>query len=203
MKEKDVYSELASIRELMERSTKFISLSGLSGVLAGIYALAGSYAASRFCLPANWWGRSDRYESVDVAAVAAIAVLVLLLSLVTGFLLSRRKASRSGQAVWTPVSRRFLFSMFVPLLTGGGFILALMWREDWDLIAAATLVFYGLSLVAGSQYTFSDIKWLGFLEIILGLAALMHPDYGLVLWTVGFGILHIVYGTLMHFKYER
>ncbi|MEJ7778815.1 MAG: hypothetical protein WKF68_04420 [Daejeonella sp.] len=206
MQEKDVYAELSSIRDLMERSSKFISLSGLSGVLAGIYALAGAglgyKLVSNFQSPS---GPTDNYvfEPVIFWQLFIIAIAVLVFSLVTGCWLTMRKAREKGQNVWNPVSHRLLSAMAVPLFTGGLFILIMISKGDYPYIASACLIFYGLALVAGSHYTYTDIKWLGICEILLGLAALILPAYGLILWTTGFGLLHILYGSIMHFKYDR
>ena len=83
------------------------------------------------------------------------------------------------------------------------FCLALL---RWDLpalVAPSTLVFYGLALVNGSKHTLRDVEFLGLTEIALGLAGLFYLGNGLELWTTGFGLLHIVYGAWMYFKYER
>lgn len=206
MKENDIYSELSSIRNLMERSTKFISLSGLSGVLAGIYALIGAfigyklvYMESSILLyrdfyvtdPMLWW------------PLFLIASVVLVLSLATGIVLTIRQARKTGENFWNPISRRLVTSMAIPLVTGGLFILIMIFRGNYGVISSACLVFYGLALVNGSQFTFSDVKWLGICEILLGLLAALLPGYGIVFWTIGFGILHILYGSIMHFKYNQ
>lgn len=206
MEEKDIYSELSSIRNLMERSTKFISLSGLSGILAGVYALIGAFIGYQLVYTENsgllfrdfyvndpmiWW------------PLFLVAVVVLFLSLLTGIWLTIRQARKKGENFWNPVSRRLLASMAIPLITGGLFILILIFRGYYGIIASSCLVFYGLALVAASQFTFSDVKWLGFCEIFLGLLAALFPGYGIVFWVIGFGILHIVYGSVMHFKYNQ
>ena len=203
MEEKDVYKELSSIRDLMERSTKFISLSGLSGVLAGIYALMG--ARFGFRAMENLEGLDPNRPDVKDAVVflTLIALAVFILSFVTCYWLSMRKAKKRGENVWNPVSRRLLGAVAVPMITGGLFIAVLLLQQQYFAIASACLVFYGLALVVASQYTFNEVKWLGFGEILLGLLALNNPGYSVIFWAIGFGILHIIYGTFMHFKYER
>lgn len=206
MKEKDIHSELASIRSLMERSSKFLSLSGLSGVMAGIYALIGAFIGYKIVY--EKYGSLviiDSYtdNSLIYHQLILIAVLVLLLSVLSGLLLSIRQAKKKGENYWNPVSRRLISSMAIPLFTGGLFIIILFLRLEYDLIASACLIFYGLSLISASQYTFSDVKWLGICQIILGLLAALIPASGLLLWVIGFGLLHIIYGTVMHFKYNR
>ncbi len=206
MKEKDIHSELASIRALMERSSKFLSLSGLSGVLAGIYALIGAFIGYRIVYKKYGSlaiGDSYTNNSIVYHQLILLAGLILLLSIISCLLLSIRQAKKKSENYWNPVSRRLISSMAIPLFTGGLFIIILFLRLEYDLIASACLIFYGLSLISASQYTFSDVKWLGYCQIILGLLAALIPASGLLFWVIGFGLLHIIYGTVMHFKYNR
>lgn len=206
MEEKEIYTELNSIRNLMERSAKFISLSGLSGILAGVYALIGA-GLGYYIVYGPYGGLQYRNyyvtEKEIVWQLFFIALVVLILSLTTGILLTLKKASKKGQNVWNPSSKKLLVNMSIPLFTGGLFILILLLRGYYGVIAPASLLFYGLALVAASHYTFEDVKWLGILEIVLGLLATAMPGYGIVFWSLGFGVLHIIYGSIMHFKYDR
>lgn len=206
MEEKDIHSELASIRSLMERSSRFLSLSGLSGVMAGIYALIGAFIG--YSILTKKYGSltiSDSFtdNSLVYYQLLLIASAILLLSVLTCLLLSIRQAKKKGENYWNPVSKRLISSMGIPLFTGGFFISILLIKTEYNLIASACLIFYGLSLISASQYTFSDVKWLGFCQIILGLLAALIPEFGLLFWVFGFGLLHIIYGAVMHFKYNR
>jgi len=196
MEDKDLYDEINSIKKIMERSTKFISLSGLSGILAGVYALVGAGIAymllNTSCRPSN-------LEMIFFI----IAASVLILSIVTGVWLTARKAARRGQAVWNQSSRALLKNGILPLLTGGAFILILLSDGYYHIIAPSCLIFYGLALIAASQYTYGDVKWLGITEIILGLLAMLLPGFDLLFWALGFGLMHILYGSIMYFKYDR
>jgi len=71
------------------------------------------------------------------------------------------------------------------------------------LIAPVMLVFYGLALINASKYTLNDIRYLGYAETVIGLIACFFVDYGLLAWTIGFGALHIIYGLMMFYKYEK
>jgi hypothetical protein len=206
MEEKDIHSELASIRSLMERSSRFLSLSGLSGVMAGIYALIGAFTGYR--LVSKKYGSltiSDSYSDNPQVyhQLLLIATVILLLSVLTCLILSIREAKKKNENYWNPVSKRLISSMAIPLFTGGLFIIILLLKAEYSLIASACLIFYGLSLISASQYTFSDVRWLGFCQIILGLMAAMIPESGLWFWVFGFGFLHIIYGSVMHFKYNQ
>jgi hypothetical protein len=208
MKDTDIYAELSSIRNLMERSTKFISLSGLSGILAGVYALIGAFIGYKILYTQNSGIRFNEVSGNDLTEwwpLFMVAFVVLFLSILTGILLTIKQARKTNESYWNPVSRRMVMNMSVPLVTGGLLILITAFKAQWDygLISCFCLIFYGLALVAGSPYTFTDIKWLGLCEIVLGLLAALLPEYGFVFWVIGFGILHIVYGSVMHFKYKQ
>ena len=89
------------------------------------------------------------------------------------------------------------------MIVGGFFIFRLIELGMYGLIAPASLIFYGLALLNASKYTFKEIRWLGIMQIILGLINLWNIGNGLLYWSAGFGILHIVYGVVMWYKYER
>lgn len=202
---------LTEIRSLMERSSKFLSLSGLSGVSAGIIALAGAtvvYARLR----TNWltalsYNRltiqpSETHQSLTQFLVT-VALVVLVLALLSGTYFTVRKARRQGLSVWNTPSQRLLWAMTVPLATGGVVCLALLYYNLIWLAFPCTLIFYGLALLNGSKYTLRDVESLAYCETALGLFSLFWPGYNLLTWAIGFGVLHIVYGLAMYYKYER
>lgn len=217
MEEKEIQEQLASIRGIMERSSKFISLSGLSGILAGIYALIGAGLAYGILSnykpqlsrmpendnsPLNNLIFADNYRALEWRLIL-IAFFVLLLSIITGIILSYRKARRKGQPFWNKVSQSLIFYMATPLVTGGFLIIIFILHGHYSIIAPASLIFYGLSLVGASNFTFTMVKYLGLFEILLGLITACLPGYGLLFWAIGFGVLHIIYGGMMYLKYDR
>ncbi len=205
MKKEEIQDDLASIRSLMERSSKFISLSGLSGILAGVYALIGAgvvyYLVGRPSL--NYTDLTFLQFLSILSWLVWIAIAVLAASVTTAIVLSYQQAKRKGQPFWGNTSKALLFHMLVPLLTGGALIMIFLNRGYFDLIVPAMLIFYGLALIGASNFTFVDVKFLGLCEIILGLVTASLPGYGLAFWAIGFGILHIVYGSVMYLKYDR
>jgi len=203
MEQKDLLDDLSSIKNIMERSTKFISLSGLSGVMAGVYAILGAAYALTVFQKEKAAGPGDAYRDEAIMQLTLTAAAVLIFSVSTGIWLTIRKARRKGLTVWNPVSRALLLSGGIPLATGGLFIIILLLQQHFSIISAGCLIFYGLALVSASHYTFGDVKWLGIFEILIGLAALAIPGYGFLLWVLGFGVMHILYGAIMHFKYDR
>lgn len=202
---------LGEIRSLMERSSRFISLSGLSGVAAGVFALIGAsfvylyleispFNHDRlyyvFDLRDQKWGMS--YMTFFILD----AVLVFLFALIGGIYFTTRKAISKGQKIWDPLTRRLLINTLIPLVAGGIYCLGLIYHGYFGLVAPSTLIFYGLACINGSKYTLTDIRYLGISEIVLGTIALFNLGYGLEFWAIGFGILHIVYGLVMYYKYK-
>lgn len=202
MEQKDLFKELGEIRLLMEKSSKFVSISGLSGVLIGCYALLGTllgyYAIAS---PETVINRFASGLTIPTLFLI-VALLILTLSLLTGWLMARKKAKKNKQSIWNITSKSLLFAVSIPLITGGVLALVLLSQGYYHLIAGILLIFYGLALAAGSIYTFTEVKWLGILEICLGLMAVCLPDQGLMLWGLGFGVLHIIYGFIVYKKYE-
>lgn len=201
---------LHEIRDMMEKSSRFLSLSGLSGVFAGLFALAGAGAAYRYLGIGILEPAYHRYAynagriNIDfIQFFLADATLVLVAALTAGIYFTARKARRQGQSLWGFTARRLVFSMMIPLITGGLFCLALLYHGAFGLAAPATLIFYGLALLNGSKYTLHDVRYLGITEIILGILASFFIGYGLLCWAVGFGVMHILYGASMYYKYER
>lgn len=197
--------DIEAIRSLMERSVKFLSLSGLSGILSGIYATAGAIIAY-FLI---YYPRSPfqyRIESIqqteNILQLIIVAVVVLAASLATGYWLSNRKAKRSNMEIWTPTSKRLFLNLAIPLVTGGLFIIILLAHGHFGVAAPASLIFYGLALINASDNLFDEVRYLGYSEVGVGLICAALPGYGLLFWFVGFGLLHIIYGALMHKKYD-
>lgn len=194
--------ELKSIRKMMEESTRFLSLSGFSGLFLGLFAIAGAIIAW-FMILKNGAIRYDQAPGSGVIIqLSAVAITVLILSLAAGFWFSYRNARKSGRNFWSPASKRLLVNLALPLAAGGIFALILILRNEIQLIIPVFLIFYGLSLINAGKFTYPEIIYLGILEVGTGLIAAIFPDQGLLFWAFGFGILHIVYGVMMYRKYE-
>jgi uncharacterized membrane protein YgdD (TMEM256/DUF423 family) len=201
MEAKDYLKDIQDIKSMMAKSSQFISLSGLSGIMAGIYALIGAVIANYLIV--NNQSYYITLESSTFKYILLTAIIVLGLSVGTAYLLTVRKANKQGEKVWNPTSRKLVINFCIPLFTGGIFALLLLKNGVYGLIAPITLMFYGLACVNASKYTFRDVRYLGITQIILGLIAVEYSGYGLYFWVIGFGICHIVYGSIMHYKYDR
>jgi hypothetical protein len=198
-----------------------MSISGLSGILAGVYALIAFFVTYRVLatvvlpgisidnLPE---GETNILEGLLNAftggygvdtILALIGIITLAAAILTGIILTIRKAKKHNEKIWDPTSRRLIANFAIPLAAGGIFCLVLLQYGIIGLVAPCTLIFYGLALVNASKYTLGDIKYLGLANVIIGLISTQFIGYGLFFWALGFGVLHIIYGSLMYFKYDR
>jgi hypothetical protein len=200
--------DLKEIRNLMERSSRFLSLSGLSGIIAGSAALAGTFFA--------WWyirqiflfewshgvGANDFFRH-PILVILADAMIVFLVALFSGIYFSWKKAKKQGLSFWNKTCKRLILHFFLPLVTGGFFCIFLLYHQYYVMVIPASLVFYGLGLINASKYTYDDTLYFGLAEILLGLLSAYFVRYGLWFWGIGFGVLHIIYGIVIYYKYDH
>ena len=158
--------DIKAIREMMEKSSKFLSLSGLSGISAGVIAIIGAALAYFHIL------REPASANFDTTHEAMFREVTLLI---------------------TDASAVLLFSIC--------FGIYFSWRKSVKK-NLMTLTFYGLALINVSKYTLDEVHYLGLTEVVLGIVAALFPDWSLLLWTIGFGVCHIIYGTAMYIKYD-
>ncbi|WLD22891.1 hypothetical protein NU10_09180 [Flavobacterium dauae] len=198
-----VSDDLAHIRSMKERSSRFISLSGLSGIGAGVVGLiAGIYAVIILKKYHVNFNTDYVFDQKMILELFILGISALLLAIFCGCFFTIRKSKRLGLQIWTATTKKILVQLAIPLVVGGIFVLALLQYRLYGLIAGTTLIFYGLALVNAEKYTYSDIKYLGFLEIILGCLSVFYIGKGLLFWTIGFGFLHIIYGVILYRKYK-
>jgi hypothetical protein len=205
----DYFEDLKIIKKVMEDSSRFLSLSGLSGLFAGLIALAGAAIAifaflnGRMVLSTGYFnGLSPHELNILKIKLMIDAFIVLLLAVGVSLYFSYRKSVTKGIKIWTPVSRRMLINFIVPLAAGGIFIIILYLQNYWQLVIPSMLIFYGLALVNAGKFTYNEVFYLGLIEITTGLLAALLPGYGIFFWALGFGLLHIIYGLIMYRKYE-
>lgn len=212
MQKTDPSNELAHIRALMERSTRFLSLSGLSGVIAGVFALCGAVLARYHIHEALAPGGDELTYGTERGSspmndlrwiLMMDAASVLSAALIGAFWFTWRRVRSTGQRMWDASAKRLVVNLIVPLGAGGLFCLALLHHGLPGLVAPATLVFYGLALFNAGRYTLDEVRWLGVSELMLGVVSLFWLDAGLLFWALGFGVLHILYGGMMYLRYER
>lgn len=203
---KEPIDQIKEIHSMMERSSRFISLSGLSGISAGIIALAGAtyvFLTSGLDPVAGMERSAWSSGYMSWREIAISATIVLVLAITSGIFFTTRRTIKKGLKIWDQTSRRLVIHLAIPLISGGLFCAILLYHHIYFLVAPATLIFYGLALINAGKYTLNEVKVLGISEILLGLTGAAFPGYGLLLWAIGFGILHIFYGALMYVKYEK
>jgi hypothetical protein len=195
--------EVAEIRSMMERSSKFLSLSGLSGIGAGIAALVG-WGWARWYLASRFGPGSEAVVNhKDVLLLMLDSGLVIVAAVGVAMFFSWRLAKRRGLPIWNLTARETLAALLVPLASGGLFCLILVRQTLYGLIPSAMLLFYGMALINAAKFTVHDLRLLGFSEILLGLGAALMPESSLWFWATGFGLLHIIYGVQMYVRYEK
>jgi hypothetical protein len=201
--------ELQDIRSIMDRSARFVSLSGMSGIWAGGVALIGSFIAYQLLQKPDYQyigrpltGTPEFFDKFTLNLVL-LGIGVFVVALAGAFYFTYKKAKKHSHTLWNNASRQLLIQGFFPLLAGGVFSVAFIYYGCGMFVAPVCLVFYGLALISGSRHTLSDIRYMGMLEVVLGCSALFFPGFGLYFWAIGFGILHIFYGAMMWNKYDK
>ena len=202
MERKTDYSDdIKTIKKIMEESSRFLSLSGLSGIFAGLLAVLGGIIAYFLILKNTTIFASESLLNLSAEEISAAkiqlladAFVVLLLALAGSFYFSYRKARQKEQKIWTPV--------FIPLIAGAFFITVLYLENQWHLIVPAMLIFYGLAVINAGKFTYGEVFYLGLAELLTGFLCVIFHGYSLFFWIIGFGFLHIIYGLFMYRKYE-
>ncbi|HEX4852026.1 MAG TPA: hypothetical protein VFV08_14525 [Puia sp.] len=214
---------LHDIKKMMERSSRFISLSGWSGIAAGVCALIGAgyahhvlakyaheTAGSNPAIKDDYLDPSGRGEyffkygdNALFHELLNIAILTFAAAVVLSFIFTYIRSNRTGVPMWGFVAKRLLWNTMLPLTVGGLVLLRMMQLGYFELVAPCSLVFYGLALIHASKYTLGEIRYLGYGELLLGLISLWVKGYSIYFWAAGFGLLHIIYGIIMWWKYER
>ena len=196
---------IEDIKKLMHKSSRFISLSGLSGVAAGACALIAAWVA--YGKIEAFRDGSSAYEGGSYMELERsllwIAGITFLAAFVLAFVFTYLRSRKTGVPVWGYTARRVMINVAVPMLVGGLLIWRMMDMDVYGLVAPACLLFYGMGLINASKYTFPEIRYLGYGQLVLGVLNLWMIGQGLLMWAIGFGVLHIVYGIWMWNKYER
>ncbi|MEM7657542.1 MAG: TMEM128 family protein [Bacteroidota bacterium] len=199
--------DLAEIRSLMEESSRFMSLSGLSGVGAGLVAIVGAVGTYLYLDREDIYGMLSKRSYVvrmdQLWTLVGIAILILVLAIAVATFFTLRNARRKEAQLWTKASRRLAWNLAIPLIAGAIFCVELALWGVGGMVAPATLIFYGMGLLNAGKYTLGEIRYLGMSQIGVGLVAAWFPGYGLICWMIGFGVLHILYGIVMYLRHER
>lgn len=209
----DSLAALNDIKRIMNQSSRFISLSGLSGIAAGVCALIGCWLAHPYIVGQKNYiinqqlnlpqALKQDFTIIFNTYLFYIAMGTLLAALILAYVFTYFKSKKDGSKLWGNTALRLLFNLALPLFVGFLFILKLISLGAIGLIMPSILIFYGLALTSSSKYTLGEIKYLGYIQIVLGLANMLMVGYGLYFAAFGFGVMHIVYGVIMWYKYEQ
>ncbi len=213
LEQQQTLKDIHTIKQMMERSSRFISLSGLSGISAGICALIGAWLAYPYVFgykdymmnPGRDYSETSNnaYSIILNSYLFWIAAATFMTALISSFIFTYIKSKKEGIPIWGNSAKRLLFNVSIPLLVGGIFLFKLLQFGTFGLVAPGCLLFYGLALINASKYTLVEVRYLGYCQILLGIINLWFVGYGLYFWALGFGVLHILYGGYMWWKYEQ
>jgi Na+-driven multidrug efflux pump len=189
--------EFKKIREIMERSSTCLSLSGLGGILAGIVALISAL-----------WAYYLLYKAHAVVALQQKLLLLAAATFVAAFLsvlfFSYRRSKKIQLSFWNNPTRLLILSIAIPFIAGSFIVLWALENQLYFLLLPLSLIIYGIAIFCGSRYSTDEARYLAIAEMFLGCLSLWLPEnYGLLMWAIGFGVLHIVYGAAVWNKYER
>lgn len=206
MENKDALKELRDIRTMMERSSRFQTVSGWGILAAGLMAIVAGWVAN---IIFNGSGTTlygdtgyiwDHKTQIAVFGSLALVVVCGLTVFLSSMLLARR---RNIPFAFDATMRRLLLAFSVPLVAGGVLCLALVLQGHYGLTSSIMLIFYGLALIACHHFTYPALGLLGYAELLLGLADCFVATHALLFWTVGFGVLHVLFGIYLIIKSRR
>ena len=123
MESKNYLQDISEIKTMMNKSSRFLSISGLSGILAGIYALIGAYIGYHI-IYANNIVTIDGYRTLIITeerlmTIFIVAMTVVAMSIFTGIILSVLKAKKQNESMWDSTSKRLVINFMIPLVAGG------------------------------------------------------------------------------------
>ncbi len=176
-------ADLQYIRKAIETSGSFTSVPGLGAILIGFSALATAWLASQFSTP------TERLQ-LWVAEAALAATLGLICTI--------KKARRDGRDLRHPVSRRFLLSLAPPLLAAAVLTVALARSGVFEELPGLWLLLYGTGVLTAGAFSIRAVPLMGICFMALGVLTLMlSPHWNQIMMGIGFGGLHLVFGTII------
>ena len=178
---------LQYIRETMERASAFTAVPGWGQVVIGITALVASYLSAQQTTVGGWlktW-----------LAEAIISVLIAGWSM-------DRKARAIGTPLLAGPGRKVVFSLSPPMIVGALLTVVLYRAGLPKAIPGMWLLLYGTGVVTGGMFSVNIVPVMGICFMVLGAVTLFtSPSLGNWLMALGFGGLHIIFGTIIARKY--
>ena len=175
---------LRFIRETMERAGSFTAVPGWGGIAMGISAIIAAVLAQQQPDQAGW---------LRVWLVELVVALLLASTTMT------LKARRARTSLFGGPATRFAIAFGPPVLAGGALTWALAARGYYELLPALWLLLYGAGVVAGGIASVRVVPIMGGMFFVLGLVALVTS--GNLMLAIGFGGLHIIFGSIIAWRY--
>jgi hypothetical protein len=178
---------LRFIRETMEGAAFFTAVSGLGEVAVGMTALVAAWVASR---QATAWGWLQVW-----LWDALVAFLITTGAIVW-------KGRRSEQSLFSKPGRRFVLSLFPPLMAGALLTPILFFSGNVTALPGLWLLLYGTGVVTGGAFSVRTVPVMGIAFMAIGAMALVSPPtWRDALLAAGFGGLHVIFGILIAWRH--
>ena len=186
----EAYENLRMIRQMMERSTKHSSLSGFSGIIVGLWAIIG-VAVTRLAVQPN---RAHHWLAY-IAEFAATWAAVLVLSILTDLLVTKRRAALVGKHVFSKLGTHIVGAAAPGFTAGFVLTMYLLQQQRIGEVYGFWMLSYGLAICAVGLFSVRPVLFLGWAFLLAGAATLFLPHaWGLGMMALSFGGFHIAYG---------
>ncbi|MDQ3555407.1 MAG: hypothetical protein M3409_01335 [Gemmatimonadota bacterium] len=174
---------LRFIRETMERAGSFTAVSGWGEVVIGVSALAAAWIATVQPTAERW---------LFVWSVEA------LLSMAIGVWTTARKARSAGVPLLSGAGRKFALSLAPPIAAGALLTAVLFPAGVTAVLPGMWLLLFGVGVVTAGAFSVRVVPVTGLCFMAVGALALITPPaWGDAWMALGFGGLHIGFGTLV------
>ncbi len=189
---REAEENLRVIRQLMERSTKYSTFSGFSGILAGAASITG-------CLVTRSLSQTD--PAAFRVAFLVTWSLVILFAIGADYLLTKRRAARVGKRVLSRLGKQMFLASAPGLGTGALLTLYFLRHNLLGDIYPVWMLCYGIAVCAVGLFSQREVSYLGAAFLLAGAATLLFcPTFGLPMMAVTFGAFHILYGIAVSRK---
>ena len=177
---------LKYIRRTLERAGSFTAVPGKGGVAMGAVALLAARITARQSTAGGW------LATWTLAAVFAMAI---------GIAGAALKSRRFHIPLFSGPGRKFIAG-FAPALLAGAVLTLVFYRAGISgFLPGVWLLLYGAAVLSGGWASVRVVPIMGACFMFVGTVALMLPGWNDLLLPVGFGGLHLVFGTVIAVKY--
>jgi len=177
---------LKYIRQTLERAGEFTAVPGKGGVLMGLVAVLAAQVAKRQPGASGW---------------LTIWMLAAVIAMSIGLAGATLKSRRFQMPLFSGPGRKFIAG-FAPGILAGAVLTAVLYRAGVPgFLPGVWLLLYGAAVLAGGSASVRVVPMMGACFMFAGTVALLLPGWNDVLLPVGFGGLHLIFGTVIWTKY--